>query len=171
MADQTTDPVIAPEVTLVDQPEEESIFGTPNLEPLVTEPVVPVVTDESKPIKDTAADADDKILVQTLSDNGIATLQEVKKLFERVQVLEEDNKKLIETLATKNREISELQAKIEWKEGGMEDQEIKIGELKKEVASLNKTLQTVRQGASKNIFTKWYTISDDVLSEVKSSTK
>lgn len=112
MADQTTDPVIAPEVTLVDQPEEESIFGTPNLEPLVTEPIVPVVTDESKPINDTATD-DDKMLVQTLSDNGIATLQEVKKLFERVQVLEEDNKKLIETLATKNREISELQTKIE----------------------------------------------------------
>lgn len=169
MADQTTDSVVEPIVTAVPEEAEESIF--PNVhdivqasEPQTTDPVVPA--SEAVAENNQSSD-DDQKLVKTLSDNGIATLQEVKKLFERVQDLEEDNRRLQEMVSSKNIEVKNLTQQT----SKVADLEITIGELRKKLDAQYDIIQKVRQEADKNMFTKGYTIPEDVVSLVKNTTR
>lgn len=177
MPDQTTDPIIDAPAAPASPVEDESIFPTVHTQTSLAEPTASLATEEKETIStepvavtsphDDAISNDDKMLVQTLSDNGIATLQEVKKLFERVQTLEEDNRKLHEIISSKNIEIKDLTAQTI----KVDDLEVHVGELKKKLDAQYLIIQKVRQEASKNMFTKGYTIPEDVLSMVKESTR
>ena len=146
------DPVIDPStVTAASVEEEESIFASH----VPSAPVAP----EPAPTPNTNDNEDDRALVKRLNEENIATLQEMQKVFEKAQWLED-------IVASQKKQLDEMQAKISgtW---GLEDQEIHIGELNKKISHLEKILQRMREESSKNIFTKWYTISDDLMAEVK----
>ncbi|MBP7062267.1 hypothetical protein KBA84_05730 [Patescibacteria group bacterium] len=170
MPDQTTDPVVEPIVAPAAPEQEESIFGTPHSEVQSPEPEqVPVIaaTPEVSPEPLAAAIDDDQLLVQTLSDNNIATLHELKKLFERVQDLEDENKKLQDILDEKESQIKDLSTQTQ----KVDDLEITIGELRKKLDAQYLIIQKVRQEADKNMFSKGYTIPEDIMSLVKNTTR
>jgi predicted RNase H-like nuclease (RuvC/YqgF family) len=166
MPDQTTDPVVEPIVTPAAPEPEESIFGTPHSEVQAPEAEqAPAVEVSSEPVAATIDD--DQLLVQTLSDNNIATLHELKKLFERVQDLEDENKKLQDILDEKESQIKDLSTQTQ----KVDDLEITIGELRKKLDAQYLIIQKVRQEADKNMFSKGYTIPEDIMSLVKNTTR
>lgn len=150
------DPIIDPG-TVITAPveEEESIFAShvPST-PVAAEPIL-----ESATTPATNDNEDDRALVKRLNEENIATLQEMQKIFDKAQWLED-------VITSQKKQIDEMQKKISgtW---GLEDQEIHIGELNKKISHLEKTLQRIREESKKNIFSKGYTISDDLMAEVK----
>lgn len=149
------DPVV--DTTVVVPVQEESIFAS-HVDPI--DVAVTTAPEQTTPVQTSTENDDERALVKRLSDENIATLQELQKLFDKVQIYED-------LIDAQKSQIDELQHKVDKTGSLVEDQEVRIGELSKQVASLKKTLQRVREESSKNIFTKGYTISDDVLSDVK----